>query len=562
MKSDWSKDNPLNFSHEKPGLFEKDRPVSPAPSDVSMKSDWSKDNPLNFSKEPGLLEKDRPVSPAPSDVSMQSDWSKDNPLNFSKGDPGRLQKQRPESSSSTKKSVQSEDDPLQFTTHSEKDAKHQLKAHLQKKFLKDYKDEQSQRESHTELYKIKSVTNKDDKGTLVKSYNEIFKSSWMNTVKSVLMKGVAGVGKTCQTRMLMIDWAKEKSNKDIDLIVPFHLSELNSRRGETLSMEDLLNHFFNDIKLQSVPTYDKYKVVFVLDGLEECQLHLDFENNKELTDIKERASMDVLLTNLIKGNLLPSARLWIISQPSGVDKIPPEYIQRVTECREKDAKPKLRAHLQKRILEDYKDEQSQRESHSELYKIKGVKNKDDKGTVVKSYNEIFESSWKQKKTTVLMKGVAGVGKTSQTRMLMIDWGKGKSNKDIDLIVPFHFSELNSRRGETLSMKDLLNHFFNDIKLQRVPTYDKYKVVFVLDGLEECQLDLDFENNKELTDIKERASMDVLLTNLIKGNLLPSARLWIISRPSGVVKIPPEYIQTVTECRGKKQGHFHSFYYTM
>ncbi|XP_071331276.1 uncharacterized protein [Trachinotus anak] len=432
----------------------------------------------------------------------------------------------------------------------EKDAKHELKAHLQKRILTEYKDEQRQCESHTELYKIKGVTNKDDKGTLVKSYNEIFESSCEKKETSVLMMGEAGIGKTCQTRMLMIDWAKEKSNKDIDLIVPFHFSELNSRRGESLSMEYLLNHFFNDIKLQRVPPYDKYKVVLVLDGLEECQLHLDFENNEKLTDIKERASMDVLLTNLIKGNLLPSARLWIISQPSGVDKIPPEYIHTVTECREKDAKDILRAHLQRKFLEDYKDEQSQCETDTELYKIKGVTNKDDKGTLVKSYNDIFKSSWKKKQTTVLMKGEAGVGKTSQTRMLMIDWAKGKSNSDIDLIVPFHFSELNSRRDEDQSIEDLLNHFFNDIKLQSVPTYDKYKVVFVLDGLEECQLDLDFENNKELTDKTELASMDVLLTNLIKRNLLPSARLWIISQPSGVDKIPPEYIQRVTECREK------------
>ncbi|XP_071331277.1 uncharacterized protein [Trachinotus anak] len=783
MQSDRSKDDPLNFSKEGPGPLEEDRPVSPAPSYVSMQSDQSKDDPLNFSKEgPGLLEEDRPVSPAPSNVSMKSDWSKDEPLNFSKEQPGRPQEQRPESSSSTKRSVQSENDPPQFTR--EKD---ELKAHLQKKFLTEYKDEQSQCESHSELYKIKGVTNKDDKGTLVKSYNEIFESSWKKKQTTVLMKGEAGVGKTCQTRMLMIDWAKGESNKDIDLIVPFHFSELNSRRNKDQSIEDLLNHFFN-IKQQRAPPYDKYEVVLVLDGLEECQLDLDFKNNKELTDIKEQASMDVLLTNLIKGNLLPSARLWIISRPSGVDKIPPEYIQTVTECREtakrrqqlvsnlkkrflreytlvedtnhpnqkstehiirkdteevndeekneqtesksvtkvnatseifkgekgqsirtvltigeadigksfhvqkfikewagkntessvftwlwswskakddeellfpltfsklnmikeekvslvgllnhffeetkecvisnnahfkvlfildgldaselsldksdvltdvrepasvdvvltnlikgnllpsaqlwitsrpspakrlpdnsfdrmteireRDAKQELKAHLQKRILTEYKDEQSQREIDTELYKIKGVKNKDNKGTLVKSYDEIFESSWEKKETTVLMKGEAGVGKTSQTRMLMIDWAKGKSNKDIDLIVPFHFSELNSRRDEDQSIEDLLNHFFN-IKQRRAPPYDKYKVVFVLDGLEECQLHLDFKNNKELTDIKERASMDVLLTNLIKGNLLPSARLWIISQPSGVDKIPPEYIQTVTECR--------------
>lgn len=112
------------------------------------------------------------------------------------------------------------------------------------------------------------------------------------------------------------------------------------------------------------------------------------------------------------------------------------------------------------------------------------------------------------------------------------------------------------------MEDLLNHFFNDIKQRGVPIYDKYKVAFVRDGLEECQFPLDFEKNKVLTDIKEQGSMGVLLTNLIKGILLPSAHLWIISQPSAATKIPSQYIQKVTECEGKKLGHFHSSYYIM
>ncbi|CAB1420011.1 unnamed protein product [Pleuronectes platessa] len=99
-------------------------------------------------------------------------------------------------------------------------------------------------------------------------------------------------------------------------------------------MEYLLKSFFSDIKPRKVPTYDKYKIAFILDGLEECKFDLDFEKDKDLTDITEQASMDVLLKSLIKGTLLPSARLWIISQPSGVDKIPSQYIQKVTECRE------------------------------------------------------------------------------------------------------------------------------------------------------------------------------------------------------------------------------------
>ncbi|XP_035015563.2 uncharacterized protein LOC118111243 [Hippoglossus stenolepis] len=536
VKSDSSMGKLINFSDKQQRFSDEEGSVSSEPSHVSVKSDSSMGKLINFSdKQQRFSDKEGSVSSEPSHVSVKSDSSMDKLINFSDKQQSTLQ---PE----TMKEIgnRSQDDPLDFISVAEKDAKQELRDHLKKRILDDYKD-QNQKKIDTELFVIKAVKSKKDKPQLLKSYNEIFEPS--NSTRTVLMKGVPGIGKTFQKEMLMVDWAKGNSNKDIDLIVSFNFNELNSSRDKTLSMEYLLNNFFSDIKPRQAPTYDKYKVAFILDGLEECKLDLDFEKNKDLTDIKERASMDVLLKNLIKGTLLPSARLWIISQPSGVDKIPSQYIQKVTECREKDAKQELRDHLKKRILDNYKD-QSQKDT--ELFVIKAVEGKKDKPQLLKSYNEIFEPS--NSTRTVLMKGVPGIGKTFQKEMLMVDWAKGNSNKDIDLIVSFNFNQLNSSRDKTLSMEDLLNNFFSDIKPRQAPTYDKYKVAFILDGLEECKLDLDFEKNKDLTDIKERASMDVLLKNLIKGTLLPSARLWIISQPSGVDKIPSQYIQKVTECR--------------
>lgn len=154
-------------------------------------------------------------------------------------------------------------------------------------------------------------------------------------VRTVLMKGVPGVGKTFQTTMFMINWAKGNSSQHIKALVTLDFTELNTKKDEVKRMESLLDDFFNK-KNVNVSKGDKKKICFILDGLEKCELPLDFVNNKEVKDLKEAASMDVLLTNLIKGNLLPEAHIWIISQPKGVDKIPSECINKTVHCQGKN----------------------------------------------------------------------------------------------------------------------------------------------------------------------------------------------------------------------------------
>ncbi|KAJ8250069.1 hypothetical protein COCON_G00232850 [Conger conger] len=96
---------------------------------------------------------------------------------------------------------------------------------------------------------------------------------------------------------------------------------------------------------------------------------------------------------------------------------------------------------------------------------------------------------------------------------------------------------------------LLQHYFPQLKDIKSIEGDEVKVVFIFDGLDECRLPLHFQSNEICCDITESSSVDVLLTNLIKGNLLPSALLWITSRPAAANQIPPECIHQVTEVRG-------------
>ncbi|XP_047665791.1 NACHT, LRR and PYD domains-containing protein 3-like, partial [Tachysurus fulvidraco] len=161
-------------------------------------------------------------------------------------------------------------------------------------------------------------------------------------------------------------------------------------------------------------------------------------------------------------------------------------------------------------------------------------------------NELFKD---KSIRTVLTKGVAGIGKTVSVQKFILDWAEGEVNQDVTFMFPLPFRELNLMKQNNLSLMKLLHHFFPEIRKLESVDCDSYKVVLIFDGLDECRLPLNFQKNERLCDVTESASVDVLLTNLIKGNLLPSALLWITTRPGAANQIPPECVDQVTEVRG-------------
>ncbi|XP_058233152.1 NACHT, LRR and PYD domains-containing protein 14-like isoform X1 [Hemibagrus wyckioides] len=362
MKSDESMDHPLKFKDGEPppeqSVTQVKRPDSPLPSCVSMKSDESMDPPLVFkggTPSPGdsVTQIKRPDSPLPSCVSMKSRESMDPPLVFKGGtpSPGDSVLQRV----GNRKEKKIITDPGCEPSSAGTDVQEKCKLNLIKKLqhvnqvITNQGNPTLLNEIYTELYITEGDSGKVNNEHEVRQIeaasrraateetpikcNDIFKplSEEDKPIRSVLTKGVAGIGKTVSVQKFILDWAEGKTNQDVHLIFPLPFRELNLMKDQKLSLMELLHFFFKEMKETNLSGL--YKVLFIFDGLDECRFPLDFQNTVRVCDGTESASVNVLLINLIKGNLLPSALIWITSRPAAADQIPSEWINRVTEVR-------------------------------------------------------------------------------------------------------------------------------------------------------------------------------------------------------------------------------------
>ncbi|XP_053292421.1 NACHT, LRR and PYD domains-containing protein 12 isoform X7 [Pleuronectes platessa] len=165
--------------------------------------------------------------------------------------------------------------------------------------------------------------------------------------------------------------------------------------------------------------------------------------------------------------------------------------------------------------------------------------------------DIFKASTDQQSSirVVLTNGVAGVGKTFSVQKFTLDWAEGLENQDVDLLAVLSFRELNLVKDQQHSLLTLLHVFHPALQKLTAETLAVCKPLFIFDGLDESRPSLDFNHRELVSEVTQRSSVNVLLTNLIPGNLFPSALVWITSRPAAANQIPPACVDRVTEVRG-------------
>uniref|UniRef100_A0A8C8RTK0 NACHT domain-containing protein n=1 Tax=Pelusios castaneus TaxID=367368 RepID=A0A8C8RTK0_9SAUR len=140
------------------------------------------------------------------------------------------------------------------------------------------------------------------------------------TPQTVVLLGVAGIGKTITARKIMYGWAAGELYKK-----KFHyVFYINCREANLTEHRSVVDMIFKNWPNTNTPVKEilmkPEKLLFIIDGFDE--LRFSFEQTENMcSDPWEKKPVEIILSSLFRKTILPQSYLLITTRPSGLEKL-------------------------------------------------------------------------------------------------------------------------------------------------------------------------------------------------------------------------------------------------
>ncbi|XP_048021105.1 NACHT, LRR and PYD domains-containing protein 1 homolog [Megalobrama amblycephala] len=140
---------------------------------------------------------------------------------------------------------------------------------------------------------------------------------------AVILQGNSGNGKSFTVQKIMMDWASGDLYKEqFDVVFHLKCKEINRICG-IKSLEEILSCScsLTSDQISQVLQHSPEKMLFIIDGFDELRLTQDINDMSPHTDLLQKAPAEVILCDLLRGQILPESFLLVTSRSTATDTL-------------------------------------------------------------------------------------------------------------------------------------------------------------------------------------------------------------------------------------------------